>query len=57
MLQMRICQEKNRTMHNLFEISEKNWNCISTEEIRAQIDSLPNRIQAVLKAKGGYTKY
>ena len=33
------------------------WEKIDIETINALIDSMPNRIQALLKAKGGPTKY
>jgi hypothetical protein len=30
---------------------------VAVEECQKLIESMPRRIQAVLKAKGGYTKY
>ena len=33
------------------------WEKISVEKCQNLIESMPRRIQAVLKAKGGYTKY
>jgi hypothetical protein len=33
------------------------WEKISVAECRELIESMPRRVQAVLKAKGGYTKY
>ena len=33
------------------------WNFIPSEKYQNLVDSMPRRIQAVLKAKGGYTKY
>ena len=56
-LQKRVCKEKNRNAKNLFEIAEQIWNAIPTEEMRSLIDSMPRRVQAVISAKGGNTKY
>ena len=33
------------------------WDSISIDEINALVKSMPERVQAVLKAKGGHTKY
>jgi hypothetical protein len=33
------------------------WEEIAVEECQKLIESMPRRVQAVLKAKGGYTKY
>jgi transposase len=33
------------------------WNNITQEQCRALIDSLPRRLEAVVKARGGHTKY
>lgn len=44
-------------MTELWERVEAEWNKISIDTCRKLIDSMPNRIEAVLKAKGGYTKY
>ena len=35
----------------------KEWNEIPSETCQTLIESMPRRIQAVLKAKGGHTKY
>lgn len=44
-------------MQNLFEIANEKWLSIPTVDVLATIDSMPHRIQAVIKAKGGSTKY
>ena len=36
---------------------EEEWYAIPLEYIQSLFDSMPRRIEAVLKAKGGYTKY
>ena len=45
------------SMHQLWERIEETWNSISIETCMNLIESMPNRINAVLKVKGGYTKY
>ena len=44
-------------MLELWERVEEEWNKIDTAECQRLIESMPRRIQAVLKAKGGYAKY
>jgi transposase len=41
----------------LWERVEKEWNKIPAEECQKLIESMPRRVKAVVKAKGGYTKY
>ena len=41
----------------LWERAQKEWEEIGKEVCQNLIESMPNRIQAVLKAKGGYIKY
>ena len=36
---------------------QKVWNSIEAEECRKLIESMPRRVEAVIKAKGGHTKY
>jgi hypothetical protein len=36
---------------------EVEWEKIAVEECRKLVESMPKRVRAVLKAKGGYTKY
>ena len=38
-------------------LTEKEWNEISPEACQKLIENMPRRIQAVIKAKGGHTKY
>ena len=44
-------------MQKLWEQVQVEWEAISVEECQKLVESMPNRIAAVLKAKGGYTKY
>jgi hypothetical protein len=41
----------------LWERVQDVWNCLTPEICTRVIESMPRRIEAVLKAKGGYTKY
>ena len=41
----------------LWELVEKEWNDIPPQVCQKLIESMPRRVAAVLKAKGGYTKY
>lgn len=43
--------------HELWERVEEVWNDIAVDECRRLIESMPRRIKAVIKAKGGNTKY
>jgi transposase len=44
-------------MIELWERVESEWNKIEAEECRRLVESMPDRIRAVLKAKGRWTKY
>ena len=41
----------------LWERVEKEWEEIKPEECQNLIESMPRRVEAVIRAKGGYTKY
>jgi transposase len=41
----------------LWERIDKEWNSLTTEECVRYIESMPARVQAVLEAKGGQTRY
>ena len=41
----------------LWERVKKEWNKIESEVCQRLIESMPRRVAAVIKAKGGYTKY
>ena len=45
------------SMHELWQRVETEWNNIPKEVCIDLIESMPRRIAAVLKAKGGYVKY
>ena len=44
-------------VHELWDRVAKEWTEIPPETCQKLIESMPRRIQAVLEAKGGYTKY
>lgn len=46
---------KNTT--ELFNVLREEWNNIPREFINNLVQSIPKRIQGVIKARGGYTKY
>ena len=41
----------------LWERVEKEWEEIKPEECQNLIESIARRVEAVIRAKGGYTKY
>ena len=44
-------------IHELWERVQVDWEGIPVEECQKLIESMPRMIEAVIKAKGGYTKY
>jgi len=48
---------KPRNRDELWERVVKTWDAISTDECAELIKSMPARMTAVIKAKGGYTRY
>jgi len=58
-LKLKLAQyeRKAKGIHELWERCDKEWNKFTPEECRKYIDSMPSRVQAVLKAKGGHTLY
>ena len=44
-------------VHELWDRVVVEWGKISVEECQKWIESMPRRIQAVIKAKGGHIKY
>ena len=45
------------TKKTLWEVTEKEWEATDPALIRALYASMPARLEAVIKAKGGYTHY
>jgi len=44
-------------VHELWERVVEEWNGIGPETCQNLIESMPRRIQAVIREKGGHTKY
>jgi hypothetical protein len=44
-------------VHELWERCDREWNTFTTETCRKYIDTMPARVQAVLKAKGCSTNF
>ena len=49
--------EDPQSIHELWDRVDDEWNKIPKEVCLNLIESMPRRIAAVLKAKGGHTKY
>jgi hypothetical protein len=47
---------KPKNMGELWDRFDKEWNKFTKDDIKKYYESMPKRIQAVIKAKGGYTK-
>lgn len=58
-LKMRLAEYENppKGIQELWERVQVEWEKIPKEECLNLINSMPRRIQAVLRAKGGHTKY
>ena len=50
-------ESEPKSIHELWVRVETEWDKIPTNVCKYLIDTMPARISAVLKAKGGYTKY
>lgn len=50
-------EEAPRGIGELWTRVDKEWNDIKPEVCQNLIESMPRRVEAVIKAKGGYTKY
>ena len=50
-------EEPPKGVTELWERVEKEWEGIDAAVCRNLIESMPRRIEAIIKAKGDYTKY
>lgn len=48
---------KPSNIDELWDRFEKEWNSFTLEDMQRYYESIPKRIEAVIKAKGGYTKF
>lgn len=55
--QLNAYVEPPKGMHELWERVEHEWEALSTEKCIDLFESMPRRVAAVYKAKGGYVKY
>lgn len=55
--QLAAYESDPKSMHELWERVEAEWNKIPAQVCINLIDSMPRRVAAVYKAKGGHTKY
>ena len=46
-----------RGILELWERVQEEWGKIKLEVCQGLIESMPRRVEAIIKAKGGYTKY
>ena len=44
-------------MHDLWERLEETWHKLDISLCQKLVESMPSRVAAVIKAKGGHTKY
>jgi hypothetical protein len=51
------CTRHGKSNHHAQQRTQEEWNKIPAEVCQGLIESMPRRVEAVLKAKGGYTKY
>jgi len=58
-LKVKIGLRKRRptSIHDLLEVVKEEWNKIPPDLCRRLIETMPDRIQKVIKAKGGSTRY
>ena len=54
---LRQYETSPKGVHELWDRVSEDWNSISPDVCQNLIESMPRRIEAVLKAKGGHTKY
>jgi hypothetical protein len=50
-------EESPKGIEELWRRTQEEWNKIPAEVCQGLIESMPRRVEAVLTAKGGYTKY
>jgi hypothetical protein len=52
-----LYKEPPKGIHELWERVDHEWNKIDPDLCRSMIDSMPRRVRAVIRAKGGHTTY
>ncbi|KAG1493706.1 hypothetical protein G6F53_012704 [Rhizopus delemar] len=56
-LKLSTYETKAKGVHELWDRIEEQWATFTKDDCRKYIDSMLDRIKAVIKAKGGYTDY
>ncbi|KAG1532382.1 hypothetical protein G6F51_013133 [Rhizopus arrhizus] len=56
-LRLSLYEGRAKGVHDLWSRIEEEWNSFTKEQCQAYIKSMPARCRAVIKAKGGYTRY
>ena len=56
-LKLSLYPTRAKGVHELWDRVEEQWNTFDKDVCRRYIDSMPNRIQAVIDANGGHTRY
>ena len=56
-LKRKVLQRNPRTREDLWKVAMEEWNEIPRENIRSLYESIPRRMSACVRAKGGHTKY
>lgn len=56
-LKIKISELEVKNFSDLPEAMERAWKTITTKDCENLVASMPNRIDEVLKNKGGWTKY
>ena len=57
LVQDEVYRREPRTVAGLRRIIAEEWRKIPQDTIRSLVDSMPRRLAAVIRAKGGHTKY
>lgn len=56
-IKLALYENKARSIHELWERCDREWNSFTPELCNKYIESMPSRIKAVIKARGGHTRY
>ncbi|KAG0847169.1 hypothetical protein G6F17_012770 [Rhizopus arrhizus] len=56
-LKLSAYETRAKGVHELWDRIEEQWASFTKDDCRKYIDSMPDRIKAVIQAKGGYTDY
>lgn len=54
---LRLRGDRPKNAGELIRFLTEEWECIPRDTVEKLVDSMPRRIEAVLAAKGGHTKY